>query len=423
MRLLMISLDAAFQADAKTLLAMPHLGALANRGVFCDSVQTIYPSITYPAHVSILTGCYPERHGVSHNEKYFSDLPPQNRPWNWNAEEIKTETLYQAASRAGREVASILWPVSGHNQAIRYNMPEVHALPGENQTIKILRYGSFWWLLKTELKFGKTRVSTSQPHLDRFSVLVAQKLIQKQYNPEKKVSVEPSQRKKNQHMPDILAIHLVDLDATRHREGTHTEGVKVALLRLDQHVGVLIKALEEAGVLEDTVVAVMSDHGQADVEKEFALDSYLKASGIPAHAQTLGFGAYIHCARSDYTEVLAFLQQNKNRLYIKQIYTRRELRNMHAAKDIILAVESVDGVEYVDGLDGTPHLATHGFGPDHPAAQCLLWLSGPPFLKGARLHSAQLVDIAPTLAHALCLELKEAQGRVLFEAFKANAKE
>lgn len=107
MRLLMISLDAAFQADAKTLLAMPHLGALANRGVFCDSVQTIYPSITYPAHVSILTGCYPERHGVSHNEKYFSDLPPQNRPWNWNAEEIKTETLYQAASRAGREVASI----------------------------------------------------------------------------------------------------------------------------------------------------------------------------------------------------------------------------------------------------------------------------------------------------------------------------
>lgn len=423
MRLLMISLDAAYSADAKTLLALPHLGALAQSGVFCDKVQTIYPSITYPAHTSILTGCWPEKHGISHNEKFFSDLPPQKRPWNWNAGDIKVETLFQAAARAGREVASLLWPVSGHNKAVRYNLPEVHALPGENQTVKVLRYGSFWWLLKTELKYGKQRISTKQPHLDRFTVLVAQKLIEKQYNPKKPVNVEPSLRTKRRHMPDILALHLVDLDATRHREGTHTQESKAALLRLDQHVGALLKSLEEAGVLSDTIIAVMSDHGQADVQKEFALDAYLKSSGVPARAQTLGFGAYIHCSRDDYHKVFEFLQQNQQDLHIKQIYTRQKLRSMHAAQGILLAVEAEDGVEYVDQLGGSQHRANHGFGPDHLASQCLLWLSGPPFLQGARLHRADLVDIAPTLAHALRLELPQAQGRILFESFIESMRE
>jgi len=176
-RLLLISLDAAFEEDAAFLLSLPNLGALADRGVFCQRVQTIYPSLTYPVHTTLLTGCYPDKHGIGHNEKFVPRLPPEKRPWHWDAEEIQAETLHQAAWRAGREVASILWPVSGHNRAIRYNFPEVHALPGENQTAKVLHYGSFWWLLRSELKYGRTRPSIKQPHLDRFAALLAQKLI------------------------------------------------------------------------------------------------------------------------------------------------------------------------------------------------------------------------------------------------------
>lgn len=423
MRLLMISLDAAFEVDAETLLSMPHLGALADRGVFCQNVQTIYPSITYPIHASIITGCYPDKHGVSHNEKYAPDLPASKRSWHWDVADIKVTTLHQAARRSGREVASILWPVSGHNQAIRYNFPEVHALPGENQVSKVLRFGSFWWLIKNELKYSRQRVSTKQPHLDRFATLIAQKLIDKQYNPHANSSIDPGPRRKKQHMPDMLSIHLVDLDATRHGFGTHSEEAKAALFRLDQNVGVLVDALKRAGVYEDTIIAVMSDHGQADVKREFALDAWLKANGVPARAQTLGFGAYIHCERGDYFRVMEILQEHKETLHIKTIYTRQQLRAMHAPQGIVLAVEPEEGIEYVDDFREEQHRANHGFGPDHPAAQCLLWLSGPPFLKGARLRQAHVVDIAPTLAHALRLDMPDVQGRVLYEAFHDIAKE
>ncbi len=423
MRLLLISLDAAFQADAQTLLSMPNLGALADRGVFCQKVQTIYPSLTYPVHASILTGCYPDKHGIPHNEHYAPELPAAKRPWYWDAGEIRVSTLHQAAARAGREVASILWPVSGHNKSIRFNFPEVHALPGENQVAKVLRFGSFWWLLQSELKYGRQRVSNEQPHLDRFAALLTEKLIRRQYNPKSPGSVDPGPRKKRQHMPDVITVHLVDLDATRHRTGTHSEEARAALFRLDANVGAMLKALEAAGVMEETIVAVVSDHGQADVSREFALDAWLKAAGVPARAQTLGFGAYIHCERGDYHAVLDVLEKNRKELHIETVYTRQQLRAMHAPQGIVLAVEPEEGVEYVDDFGQEQHRGNHGFGPDHPAAQCLLWLSGPPFLKGARLHSAHVVDIAPTLAYALRLELPEAQGRVLYEAFEQTAKE
>jgi len=423
-RLLIISLDAAFEEDASFLLSLPNLGALADRGVFCQRVQTIYPSLTYPVHTSLLTGCYPDKHGIGHNEKYAPNLPANKRPWHWDAQEIQAETLHQAAWRAGREVASILWPVSGHNPAVHYNFPEVHALPGENQTAKVLRYGSFWWLLQSELKYGRTREGINQPHLDRFAALLAQKLIEKQYNPhppkEKAHSVAPSLRQQRMHMPDVLTLHLTDLDVVRHQQGTHTEETRAALVRLDQHVGHLMRALEEVGVLEDTVVAVVSDHGHADVSRVVALDSWLRAQGLPARAQTLGCGAYIRCERGDYHAVTEALLQHQEELRISQVYTRRQLRQMHAPTDIQLAVEAQEGVEFVDDLEAPPHRATHGFGPEHPASQCLLWMAGPPFLRGARLRAAHVVDIAPTLAHAVRLELPQAQGRILYEAFQSE---
>ena len=418
MRLLYITLDAAFQADAPYLLSLPTLGRLADTGVFCENVQTIYPSLTYPIHASLLTGCYPDKHGIDHNEKYAPRLPAGQRPWHWDAQDIHAETLHQAAFRAGREVASVMWPSSGHNRSVRYNLPEVHALPGENQVLKVLRRGSFAWLLNNERKYRRLRQGTGQPHLDRYSTTIVEHLILRQYNPLSQSSdVEPSARRRRQHMPDVITLHLVDLDVTRHREGVQGDAVRESLIRLDQNVGRLMHALDQAGVLDDTIVAIATDHGQADVTRVVSINDWLQASGLRAHAQTVGMGAYIHCERSELARVQQALEQNREVLRIRQIYGKQDLRRMHAPEHIQLAVDAEDGVEYVDSLDDVPHAANHGFGLDHPAAQCLLWLNGPPFLKAARLRQAHVVDVAPTLAYALGLPLPQAQGRVLLEAF------
>lgn len=421
MRLVIISLDSAYTEDANTLLGLPHLGALAEKGVFCSQVQTVYPTLTYPVHTSLLTGCYPGAHGILHNEPFNPNLPQGHRPWYWDARDIQVDTLHTVAERAGREVASILWPVTGHNKAIKYNFPEVLALPGENQVRKVLSYGSAWWLLKDELRYGRTRPSMRQPHLDQYAALVTRKLIEKQYYPGmlggRYGDVEPSDRIKKRHMPDVITLHLVDLDAQRHRHGTHSPEAEAAMVRLDGLVGSLLEALQTHQALSDTVVAIVSDHGQEDVTETFALDQWLIANQVPARAQTLGFGAYIHCQRGEWRNVAALLEQHMADLRLRRVYTRDDLVHMGMGDKLELAVEAQTGVEIVDTVNDRPHRGNHGFGPERPGAHVLLWLSGPGIRQGVRLDSARVVDIAPTLAHAVGLALPQAQGRVMHEVF------
>ena len=421
MRLVIISLDAVFSADADFLLSLPNLGRLAQEGVFCSQVQTIYPSLTYPIHTSLMTGCYPDTHGIDHNEPFQPDKKPSQRSWYWDDQMIRADTLFSRAKKAGRECAAILWPVTGHSKHVKFNFPEVLALPGENQTLKVLAYGSTAWLLLNELRFGNQRKSTKQPFLDDFAVLITEKLIQRHYVPGRKLGhkedIIPSKRKQAQHMPDLLALHLTDCDTMRHQFGVFSEEARQALERLDLRVGRVMDELKKRGLLEDTIIAVVSDHGQADITGSLPLDSWLQANKVPARAQTLGLGAYIRIRRADYLPVLETLTEHQQQLHLQHIYTREELRSLHAAEDVYLAVEPEEGIVIVDEENQVKTGATHGFGPRHIGSRTLLWLRGPQFLKGLVLEECSLVDIAPTLAAAAGLTLPQAQGRVLQETF------
>ena len=103
MRLCMISLDAVAQPDADRLLGLPALSALKKRGVFCDQVRTVYPTVTYPIHTSLVTGCYPDAHGIGHNQPLQPDTPKNMRAWYWDVGEVRVKTLHQAAREKGME--------------------------------------------------------------------------------------------------------------------------------------------------------------------------------------------------------------------------------------------------------------------------------------------------------------------------------
>lgn len=431
MRLVLISLDACWAEDAQTLTALPNLGRLARGGVFCPNVQTVYPTLTYPIHASILTGCYPERHGIGHNELYTDDAPAGLRPWHWEAKDIKEPTLLTAAARAGRTTAAILWPTTGQKRGkmmrldknekpITYNFPEVMAFPWESQTRKVLRYGTWPWLIKCELLYGKKRVSSSQPYLDDYAALIATALIGKDFSlsaPEFSGDVHPSARQMRRRMPDVTLLHLVDCDAMRHEHGVHSKEAEAALKRLDERVGRVMLALSARGALKDTVVAVVSDHGQMDVRETVAINELFRRDGVPAKAHTLGMGAYIHTDRVDYSRVRAHLEAHMAEYRLEKVYGREELQQMHAPGEIFLAVEPERGVEILEEEDGHRHAANHGFGVHRPEAKTLLWLSGPCFKKNAVLDACDIVDIAPTLARAVDLSLPDCQGRVLEEIF------
>lgn len=48
---------------------------LAGGSEFRGGMRTIYPSVTYPIHVSILTGCYAGKHQITSNFKFTTTQP------------------------------------------------------------------------------------------------------------------------------------------------------------------------------------------------------------------------------------------------------------------------------------------------------------------------------------------------------------
>ena len=63
---LLIGID-GFRGDYLDRGFSPTLNQLARQGAFSQELTPAYPSVTFPNHVSIVTGQYPGNHGIVNN--------------------------------------------------------------------------------------------------------------------------------------------------------------------------------------------------------------------------------------------------------------------------------------------------------------------------------------------------------------------
>ena len=68
-RLIVMSNDALVYEDLEILREMPTFKQFYPHMAMVRGMRTIYPSVTYPVHCSIASGCYPDKTGVITNEK------------------------------------------------------------------------------------------------------------------------------------------------------------------------------------------------------------------------------------------------------------------------------------------------------------------------------------------------------------------
>ena len=81
------------------------------------------PTLTYPSHVTLLTGVTPATHGVTGNLT-FDPYNTNQYGWDWYASDIKVPTLWDAAHAAGLSTANVHWPVSV-GAPVDWNLPQI----------------------------------------------------------------------------------------------------------------------------------------------------------------------------------------------------------------------------------------------------------------------------------------------------------
>ena len=129
-KLIVLSADAMVTEDLPLFTSLPGYQTYLNGGSMIKSVRSIYPTVTYPCHTTMMTGNYPDRHGVTSNFKLIMNEKPT--PWNWFADVIRSKDIFTACKEKGLTTATVFWPVTGCHKDIDYKIPEYVPQNGES---------------------------------------------------------------------------------------------------------------------------------------------------------------------------------------------------------------------------------------------------------------------------------------------------
>ena len=396
-KVVLVSLDAFFVADTERLDPAGFLAGMLREGTFCRRVETVFPALTYPIHVTMITGCEPDKTGVGQNQPPQPGVPKARRVWYWERKHIRVPTLFDAVKEAGGRSCSILWPVACRNPAVRWCFPEVHPLEGENTALKALRYGSPLYILHGEKRFGSLRKGIAEPYLSDYAAALAADTIRRR-------------------RPDFTALHLIDLDEARHHHGTFSPEADAAVARNSRRLEDLYRAMQETPGMKDALLIAVSDHGQEDITRTVNLTRLLKERRLDKqlYAQSNGMSAYFFPGEAwsgSLDPASALPRERWEEMGISRLYTRKELDELHAVAGPLFAAEAAPGVVFSDALDEEKReAATHGFGPGREADLCLFAVYGRGVKRGAEIPSMQMRDVGPTIAGLMGLDLPGADG-------------
>lgn len=412
-RMLVLSLDAVGSRDIEKAKDLPGFSRFFEGAGRCMAVNSVYPSITYPAHTTIVTGRYPCHHGVVNNTKI---QPGRKSPdWYWQRKYIRGTTLYDEARSKGMTTAALLWPVTAKAK-ITYNVPEIFAnRPWTNQILTSLANGTPMYQFRLNQKFGHLRNGIREPELDNFTHA---SLI---YTLEK-------------YRPDLTLVHFTDVDSQKHDYGTESPQVWAAMERHSNRLMEIQDTLERLGMAEDTIFVLLGDHSQKDVSRIICLNALFLEKGWISqkrgkirdwrvYSKGCDGSAYIYIRdRQLYPEVYELLKElrNEKRWGIEALYTGKSAARMGADGACAFMVEAADGYFFRDDTetfarltkDGE-HKGCHGYRPEKAGYQTFFALKGPGIRKDQEVERMCLADEGPTLAALLGLDLGITDGKVI----------
>jgi len=412
-RMLVLSFDALGGEDYEYMKTRPEFEEFFAQAAKCMNVASIYPSVTYACHTSIVTGRLPVNHGIISNTK----LQPNrvNSPdWYWQRKYVKGDTIYDAAMRSGMKVGAFLWPVTAKSK-INYVLPEIFPnRKWDNQVMTSLRNGTPGFIFDLFKRYRHLLNGIKQPNLDDFVTESVVYTLQK-------------------YAPELMLIHFTDLDTMRHDYGVRSPVAYAALDRLAARFGKITKTLKEEGLYEDTTIVILGDHFQLDYHHKVSLNNLLadgnwlkflgdKVMDWSAFVKSNGGSAYVYLKDDsvDTVKLKGFLEdlQANPANGIERIMTGEEAAKLGADGKCAFMLEAKSSYVFTDHLGGGKKgtKADHGYHPTSKSDYATFYAMAGPGVRGnACVDSMSLIDIAPTWAKMLGLELGDVDGKVIEE--------
>jgi predicted AlkP superfamily pyrophosphatase or phosphodiesterase len=341
----------------------PALARLQREGTQAEKLVTVFPSLTFPSHVTLATGASVEHHGIVANS--FRDRVRGKFQYENDASWLEAEPIWAAAERQGVHAAVFFWVGSEtdwHGVGATYRKSPFDSHVSEAAKVEQI----LAWL---DL---------------------------------------PSDRR-----PRLLLSWWHGADAVGHREGPDSPKIASALAEEDQALAQLLAGLDARGAWPDTTLLIVSDHGMAAVSEPVDLPAALRAKGI--EAEVIASNGIAHVWLTDPAR-LRDAQATLGALPGVTVWAGDAVpKSLHYAfpermGDLLavttpprffVAPDTLQSVSIrVRGMDH----GAHGYDPALPEMGGIFLAMGRGVEKGARLPPAHAIDVAATVARLLGID-------------------
>jgi predicted AlkP superfamily pyrophosphatase or phosphodiesterase len=359
---ILISLD-GFRWDYARRYGAPHLLQLGIKGASApEGMLPSYPSLTFPNHISIVTGLYPEHHGIIANsfwdpvreQTYVYTKPQSNSDGSW----YDGTPLWVLAEEQGMRSACLFWP--GSEAEIQGKRPSYYLhfddkLDDEKRVEQVVD----WLKLPPELR------------------------------------------------PHFITLYYANVDHAGHNYGPDSEEVRAAVHHVDTMVGDLQTKVAALHLPVDLVV--VADHGMVAVQgNPVTLSDYADLSQFHTEGSLL-YAKPDADVQETYEEFLAHPDPRF------KIYRRAEVpRYLHFDSnpregDPVIVPNGPFTLRAQTSSSETSsadkHRGAHGFDARRmPEMKAIFFAGGPDIRAGVQLKPFENVNIYPFIAEILGLQ-------------------
>lgn len=358
---IVVSLD-GFRWDYPDRGITPSLRDMEETGVRALSLQPSFPSKTFPNHYTIVTGLYPENHGIISNR--FTDPFTNDEYALGDRDAVRDdrwyhgETIWATAEKQGIKTASFFWP--GSETKLEYKHPSYFMSYDGSVSHDERIDGVINWL--------------KLPEKDR---------------------------------PHLIFLYFSDTDTQGHRYGPDSKELNNAVRMLDDKVGLLRKKLSEINLSEKVNLIVLSDHGMTNVypDKNIVIDYLENSESVKCDNSGTLISVF---AKKKEVRKAIFDRMKKNakgyKVYLKQdVPEYLHYKSNPFIGDIIAIAEpgftfqtsalKKDDENYIRGNHGFDNMGLDMHG--------IFLAAGPAFKKNFRIGTLLNIDIYPLICKIL----------------------
>ena len=367
---LLISID-GFRADYLDRGLTPTLSALAADGVRA-AMRPSFPSLTFPNHYTLVTGLYPDHHGITDNSMEDARLgrfalssreAVVDRAW-WDG----GTPVWVSVERQKGHAAPLFWPGS---EADIQGVPPSFRLPYD----------------------------ANMPDADRVARVLSW------------LDLPEAER------PSFLTLYFEKVDTAGHHEGPDSPALDQALGEIDAAIAQLTQGLAQRHLADKVDLIIVADHGMTQLapERTLFIDDYAAANSL--HIVT--WGAMMGLAPMPGAERVvetALLSPKPHMVCRRKQDMPERFHYGHNPRipPILCLAETGWIVTTHDqaAKQTSPYVGTHGFDNQAPDMRALFIGHGPDFRQGMAHAPFDNVDVYPLAMKLLGLAPEPNDGRL-----------